>query len=148
MNTLEIDKKLEKVAGYLGAFPYDEIPKSNNQAFSLIINTSSSNEPGDHWLALVYRNNVYYFLDSYGRDILDLTFPKEFKEAIKSYISDQKIIYNRKLLQQITSNTCGAYGIYFISLLNDGISLKKSLAVFTDNLKYNDYYVSIFVKDM
>ena len=116
--------------------------------FSLVVNTSSSHEPGDHWLALVYRNNVYYFLDSYGRDITDITFPEEFKEAIKRYVGGEKILYNRKILQQILSNACGDYAIYFVRMFSSGDSLKKSLTVFTDNLKYNDVYVTNFVKHL
>ena len=148
LNTLQIDKKLENIHGFLGAFPYDELPKSRRKLFSLVVNTSSSHEPGDHWLALVYRNNAYYFLDSYGRDITDMTFPEEFKEAIKRYVGGEKILYNRKILQQILSNACGDYAIYFVRMFSSGDSLKKSLTVFTDNLKYNDVYVTNFVKHL
>lgn len=148
MNTLEIDKKLEKVTGFLGAFAYDQLPKSKRQMFSLIINTSSSHEVGDHWLVLVYKNNVYYFIDSYGRGILDLTFSTDFKEAITRYVGEQKIIYNGKMLQQMLSNTCGDYAIYFVSMLSAGLSLKKAIKVFSDNLKLNDLYVTLFVKNL
>ena len=80
--------------------------------------------------------------------IIDITFSKEFKEAIKRYVGGKKIVYNRKILQQIMSNACGYYAIYFVIMFSGGDSLKKSLTVFTDNLKYNDVYVTNFVKHL
>ena len=146
MNTIQIDKKLDNVEGFLGAFPYDQIPKSNKKMFSLVINTSSSHEPGDHWLALVYKDNVFYFLDSYGRNFTDTTFSKEFKLAITKYIGNKKCKYNKKLLQQLTSNTCAEYAIYFVYMLSKNISLRKMLENFTNSLKDNDKFVEQFVK--
>ena len=145
MNTIQIDKKLDKVKGFLGAFPYDQIPKSKKKLFSLVINTSSSRGPGDHWLALVYRNEIYYFLDSYGRNIKDITFSKEFREAIQNYIAKKHIIYNKRILQQITTNTCGYYAIYFVKMLSMNVSLKNSLKPFNNNLKYNDEYITSLI---
>ena len=142
MNTIEIDKKLDKVEGFLGAFPFDQIPKSKKNLFSLVINTSSSHGVGDHWLSLVYKDNIFYFLDSYGRNFTNLTFSEEFKSTIKKYIGNKKCMYNKKLLQQLTSNTCGEYAIYFVYMLSSNTSLKNSLKPFRDSLKYNDDYIT------
>ena len=142
MNTIQIDKKLDNVEGFLGAFPYDQIPKSKKKMFSLVINTSSSHEAGDHWLALVYKDGTYYFMDSYGRNFTDLTFPEDFRTIIKKYIGNKKSVHNKKLLQQLTSNTCGEYAIYFVYMLSNNTSLKNSLRVFNNNLKYNDEYIT------
>lgn len=146
MNTLQINKKLAKVGGYLGTFPYDELPRSKKKVFSLVVNTSSSHEPGTHWIAIVFINGTFYFLDSYGRNINDMTFSKPFKRVIKQYFDGKRYRYNTKLLQQFTSNTCGDYAIYFVLMLSCGFSLEKCIAVFTDNLIYNDVYVQSFVK--
>ena len=148
MNTIQIDRKLDKVEGFLGAFPYNQMPKPKKKQFSLIINTSSSDEPGTHWLALVYKDNVYYFVDSYGRDITNITFSNKFRFAIKRFIGKKQYRYNKKLIQQLTSNTCGDYAIYFIHTLNNNISLQDSLKLFSSNLEYNDVCIKYLVKNL
>ena len=134
--------------GFLGAVPYDELPKQPNlKLFSLVINTSPSSEPGDHWLALVYQSPFYYFLDSYGRNLQDATFTQDFVRTMKSYIGHVKVVYQKKLLQQLMSNVCGDYCIYFISELAKK-SFNRVMSVFSANLKSNDSYVLKYVKDL
>ena len=145
MNTIQIDKKLDKIEGFLGTFPFDQVPITHRKKFSLVINTSSSHEPGDHWLALVYKDNIFYFLDSYGRNFTDLTFSEEFRLAIKKYTGKKKCKYNKKLLQQLTSNTCAGYAIYFVIMMSDDVSLKNALKPFNNNLKYNDDYITSLI---
>ena len=132
----------------MGTFAFDELPKQpSSELFSLVVNTSSSREPGDHWLCLVYKKSVYYFLDSYGRDLQDLTFSQDFVKTIKNYVGQTKIMYQKKLLQQLTSNVCGDYCIYFISKLVDK-SFTSVLSVFSTDLKKNDEFVFKYVKQL
>ena len=122
MNTLQLDRTLDKINGFLGAFSYDQLPKSRKKMFSLIINTDSSRESGSHWIALVYKNNIYYFIDSYGRNFTNITFPDDFRLAITKYIGKKQCIYCKKFLQQLTSNTCGEYASYFVYMLSNNIT--------------------------
>ena len=116
--------------------------------FSLIINTDSSRETGAHWIALVYKDNVYYFIDSYGRNFTNVTFPDKFRLTIKKYIGKKQCIYCRKFLQQLTSNTCGEYASYFVYMLSHNTTLKKSLERFNTNLKSNDEYIKKFIRTL
>ena len=144
MDTLELNRKVT-VTGFLGTFAYDEIPeKPKDTKFSLIINTSPSNTDGDHWIALVYDKSTFYFLDSYGRSLNDTTLPKQFSIAVKNYVG-QNPKHNSKWLQQLTSNTCGEYCVYFIQEI-EKVGFKKMLQVFSDNLKNNDKYILNYVK--
>ncbi len=130
----------------MGAVPFDELPEHpNSETFSLVINTSPSSESGDHWLALVYKNSLYYFLDSYGRTLSDETFSQEFVKAIKNYVGNVKIIYQKRLLQQLMSNVCGDYCIYFISELANR-NFNSVMSVFSADLQSNDSYVFKYVK--
>ena len=147
MNTSQLNAIIT-APGFMGAFAFDELPKQpTTELFSLVVNTSSSSEPGDHWLALVYRKPVYYFLDSYGRDLNDVTFSQDFVKTIKNYVGQMKMIYQKKLLQQLMSNVCGDYCIYFISELVNR-SFKRVLSVFSTNLKKNDDFVFQYVKQL
>ena len=145
MNTLQLDRTLDKISGFLGAFSYNQIPKSRRTMFSLILNTDSSDEPGSHWIALIYKNGVYYFMDSYGRDLTNVTFPDKFRKSMEKYMGKKSCIYCNKFLQQLTSNTCGAYACYFIYMLSSGFTLRKTLEVFSTNLKNNDDYIMKFI---
>ena len=147
MDTLQIDKKIT-VPGFLGTFPYDEIPqKPKSDTFSLVINTESSKEPGDHWLVLLYKKPYFYFLDSYGRSLHDGTFSSEFTKAIKVYIGRTRYKSNKKWLQQLTSNACGDYCVYFIMEMSKN-SLDKVLSVFGYNFSKNDKFVEYYVKKL
>ena len=81
MDTIEIDKRIT-VPGFLGAFAYDALPPRQDGDFSLVINTEVASKPGAHWIALVKKGKLMYFLDSYGRNVKHFTFPTGFKETI------------------------------------------------------------------
>ena len=146
MDAIQIDEKIS-VPGFLGTFGYDELPIRKDDNFSLIVNTEVSTEPGDHWVALVQKDNLIYFLDSYGRNFKNPTFPRGFRETIKKYIGNSRFKFNPLLLQQFISNTCGDYCVYFIQEL-DKKGLTKALSIFSDNLAENDRLVVEYVKNI
>ena len=137
MDTVEIDRVLAKVPGFLGAHAYNELPTKPNGDYSIVINTNS--EEGEHWLAIVRKNGKNYFLDSFGRSLDDEMFSKEFRKTVRSYVGE-KMIYSSKWLQNLTSNACGEYCVYFISKMRRH-GLKSVLKIFGDDFKSNDNYV-------
>jgi hypothetical protein len=124
-----------------GAFAYDEIPDLPEGEWSIIVNTASSSNPGEHWIALVFKDGVTYFMDSYGRELnlRETTFSPDFVNKMKSTVRGY-VVNNRQLLQQLTSNACGYYAVYFVERLTVE-SMKKTLQPFSENLKQNDMYV-------
>ena len=147
MDTLQIDEKIT-APGFLGAFPYNEIPqKPKSDRFSLVINTESSKESGDHWLVLLYKKPYFYFMDSYGRTLHDQTFPGQFTKTIKNYIGNARYKFNKNWLQQLTSNACGDYCVYFIMEMSKK-SFEKVLSVFGDDLSKNDKYVELYAENL
>ena len=147
LDTLQLDKTIT-APGFLGAFPYDQIPtKPGIKLFSLIINVDSSKLPGSHWIVLLFKEQQYYFFDSYGRSFKDITFPAMFTKTIKNYIGSTRFRYNKKLLQQFTSNVCGEYCVFFIREMTNK-TFKSILGLFSDNLIFNDQLVSNYVNKM
>ena len=147
MNTLQINQKIT-APGFLGAFPYDQLPtKPDSKLFSIIVNTDLHNEPGDHWIVLLFKEPQYYFFDSYGRSFKDVTFPAKFSKTLKNYIGSTRFRYNKKLLQQFTSNVCGEYCVYFIENMTNN-SFEKLMRVFSTNLFRNDIFVTDYVKKL
>ena len=143
LNTLQIDNKLV-LPSFLGAYPFDELPKARQNDFSVIVNTEPSTEPGDHWLPIIFKNGVFYFVDSFGRSPRSPLFTQEFKRTINEYIKGYKYKYNPNMIQSLFSNTCGYYSIYFIRELQDK-SLREALDIFNDNFKSNDKLVVDYV---
>ena len=146
LNTLDIDSKIT-VPGFLGAHAYDAIPSRPRHNHSMVVNTSSSQEPGDHWLAIACKNNTIYFMDSYGRSMSDFTFSKEFRRTVKEYVGRTKVIHNNKWLQSLSSNVCGDYCVYFLEeLFRSGFD--AMLSVFTDIPEDNDNFIVDYVNNV
>ena len=116
MDTLPLDLAI-KAKGFLGAFPYDNLPEKAVGDFSIIVNTASSNQAGTHWLALLYKSKKWYFLDSYGRKLTDDTFSNSFVKVIKDYTGG-KLVYNKQWLQQIYTLLVACYRIMDMLMLN------------------------------
>ena len=147
MDTTQLDQKIT-APGFLGAFPYDQIPpKPDSEVFSVILNTDPVTEPGDHWIALVYKAPYFYFCDSYGRTLRDSTFSPAFSATVKSFIGKTAHKTNTKFLQQLTSNACGDYCVYFIQELAK-TSFARITRVFSTNLKSNDRFVENYVNNL
>ena len=147
MDTTQLDQKIT-APGFLGAFPYDQIPpKPDSEVFSVILNTDPVTEPGDHWIALVYKAPYFYFCDSYGRTLRDSTFSSAFSTTVKSFIGKTMHKTNTKFLQQLTSNACGDYCVYFIQELAK-TSFARITRVFSTNLKSNDRFVENYVNNL
>ena len=146
MDTTQINKKIS-VPGFLGTFGYDHLPPRKEEDFSLVINTEVTSEPGAHWIALVKKDKLLYFLDSYGRNVKHPTFPTGFQKAVLKYIGDSRWKFNPLLLQQLISNVCGEYCVYFIQELAKG-GLTKALSIFSDNSVENDKLVLEYVNNL
>ena len=146
MNTTELDDIIH-APGFVGTFPFDMLPGRPAGNHSIVINTSPSKDPGSHWLALIFKNEKFYFVDSYGRDPHDQTYSRRFKRAIKKYTRGSMVVHNDKWLQSLSSNVCGEYCVYFIQETLR-VGFEKMLAVFTDDFTYNDSLVLSYVENM
>jgi hypothetical protein len=98
---------LKKQKIFIGVYPRDKIPKIKSYPSCFILNTDTSTEPGEHWLAVyVDQNNECYFFDSYGNS------PKFF--GLDNYFSQFKTLTWNKIKLQGNSNNCGLYCILFL----------------------------------
>ena len=139
LSTLDIDRKIH-YPNFLGAYAFDELPPKGEGDFSVIVNTEPSTEPGEHWLPLIFKSNTFYFIDSYGRSPSSHLFVQDFKEVVKDYFKGYRYKYNPRMIQDIFSNTCGYYSIYFVNEM-ESKSMKAALDIFGNNLNRNDSLV-------
>ena len=138
LNTDEIDELLKNFNKFKGGFPCDQIPNFSDNEYSIIINVDASDLPGSHWTALVVRgNNVYYF-DSFGRLYDNFSFPNNYISYLSQICNGKKVTYQKNVLQDFHSNTCGEYCVYFIKQMEKNVIFSSIFRDFNENLKRND----------
>ena len=94
---------------FVGCYPSDQIPILTDKRCYCIVNTHTSDQSGEHWLALAFKNNKYIFYDSFGRSQ---------KEILKSLNNRKVINTENDVEQQIFESNCGQRSIAFLLLLD------------------------------
>ena len=97
------DEDIQKT--FLNVFAADQIPKTLPEEFCFIANTDPAHLPGTHWIAVgKKKNHVPYFFDSYGLS------PTSYQAGWARFDAWSR---SHKNLQQLTSDVCGDYCLYF-----------------------------------
>ena len=73
-----------------------------------MINLNNSYEPGSHWIALKRVSNTIFVFDSFKIGYIPLGIFKVFKNF--------KIITNIYRIQDISSNLCGMFCLFYMIL--------------------------------
>lgn len=105
-----------------------------------ICNTDRIFNKGKHWIVIfwdIISNNIEYF-DSLGKFPLNnfIIFMKKSKK---------KIIYNTRRIQNLNSDTCGYFCLYFIVLRCNSITFKQITNHFSNDLINNEKHVQSFI---
>ena len=59
---IQLNKFKKYISGFIGAYSSDNIPKLKNNE-SCILNTQTSRQNGEHWVALIkYYNKIYFMI--------------------------------------------------------------------------------------
>ena len=116
------------------------VPKFKPSAY--VINSDPINKPGQHWTAVVFngQGSAEYF-DSYG-------LPPNHNQ-IHEFITKnaQRVYFNQRTLQDITSIKCGLFVLYFIHKKSKGTPLSQLLRPFkSHNLLINDRVVTSYIR--
>ena len=119
---------------FLGCFPKNKLPQiPTTFPKTMIVNTHDSNQPGEHWLALVLTKRKCFFFDSFGMGVIE----REIKEYLKCKYDN--VTYSDKCIQHIASNNCGEFCILFVKMVKNKKSYVNFLSCFdVHNLKMND----------
>ena len=129
---------------FCGVYATNNLPKLIKifKPCAFIVNTDLASGPGLHWIAVYFdgRGKGEYF-DSFG---LPPRHPN-----IESFIKRhcQNYIYNRRLLQDLTSSMCGAYVVHYVLMKSRGMSMSRILSSFHPHkLRSNDQKVWTLIK--
>jgi len=116
MNTQQLDRMGKFLFGYryLGTFPLDKVPLhfvTDAALLHFIINTHTSNLPGQHWIAVtVHKGEKAYVFDSFGIPPPRLLIYQLKQRGIR------KIYYSKHQVQSFNQQNCGQLAL--IHLLN------------------------------
>ena len=119
-------------------------PTHHSSAF--IVNTDRNTGPGQHWVAIWFdakRSRAEYF-DSYG---LSPAFFPEIERFIQKHSTAYR--YNNRPMQDVLSQVCGYYVLYFVLQKSRGVSLARIQQSFrTSPLYVNDRRVQRLVRGL
>lgn len=99
-----------KINNFKGCFMRDALPTLKKNE-SIIINLDDSDNAGSHWVALISIGKKLQYFDSFG-----VYPPDEIKSKYK-----KKVMFSTMQVQDINSNRCGWYCLYFLNEISKGI---------------------------
>jgi hypothetical protein len=120
----------------------DKLPsKKPLDVRAYIIHTDSSDQPGEHWIAIVFdqKNEAIYF-DSYG-------LPPQQQEIVSFMTNNSnKWSFNKQRLQGVFSTVCGLYCLFVLQTAAQGNNSQHCLQETFSSTDYfkNDTNVSIW----
>lgn len=152
MNTIDLERIithncLTPRVKFLGVFPRDHTKflvahtlDAHTFPLCFVSNTKPSTSRGEHWVAFYYTSeHSAEFFDSYG------LHPSLYDFHLQPIHSS--IVWNQRCLQQLNSNVCGQYCIYYLyQRIRAHKSLRECVSSFSLNDRaWNDSSVSHFV---
>ncbi len=109
-------------------FMSDTLPKHVKPNENGIINLDVNANPGTHWVAYYNDSNSKYieYVDSFG-----MPPNKNTEKFLRT--SNKEIMYNTTDFQNLSSNACGYFAMYYIKERNKGRSVYDVLYSFALN---------------
>ena len=141
-NALAADLFVQRTALF-AVLACDQLPAriDRTKQAAFIINLDSSADAGSHWVGLYFDGlSQFTYFDSFGLP------PRQ--QSIKTFIknnSNRPLVYNSRVLQDILTNSCGLYALYFVLKKARGATLNVILHPFSTlpNRQYiNDRIIS------
>jgi hypothetical protein len=109
----------------------------------LVVNSAPLPDSGEHWVGIYikkHRSPLEFFC-SYG---LGLRFYNHYFQEF-SIRAGRDVVENIKPIQNINSDVCGQYALYFLFKKYYGCSRISLYAKFSNNFRANDSYVRKFI---
>jgi len=143
MNNFEIIKLCKKLKlPLIDVLSKDELYKIPKQNGYYVVNMQNSDRGnGTHWVAIVKRDDISFYFDSYG-------FIPPI--AIIDFLKPSKIAYTDNDIQFLTSVQCGyfciAWGKYMKNSKNMLKDYNSFINIFSENEKLNDTILLTILK--
>lgn len=128
-------------AAFLGVFSINQLPRKLPHLPALfIINTNTSNLPGQHWKA------IYVSKNGEGEVFDSLVSPVSL--MLNHWMNEftRKWTVSSTVLQNPLSPSCGAYVLYYVMSRLNYSSLKSCIAPFSTDVFDNDMRMEQFMR--
>ena len=131
---------------YLGCFANDDnfLLDYNLSDNFFVLNTLNSSDNRDigHWIGYFEKNNILYFVDSFGM------CPSAYGGVIKQIY--EKYAYKIRMLpsfqiQNESSLLCGGYVIFFFNKLIENYKPTMIMRKFRQSLSRNDAFIELYI---
>ena len=124
----------------MGVFPIDYLPRKLHRLPALfIINTNTSNLPGQHWKA------VCISTQHTGEVFDSLAMPVSLRLQQWMNMFTKNWTFTTVILQNPLSPTCGGYVLYFVMTRLKRKSLAACIRSFKANLMDNDAFIERYL---
>jgi hypothetical protein len=147
LTTLDLENYIEKFSddktrdSFLGVFPINRLPQRLPYLPALlIVNTDTSNLPGQHWKA------IYISKKREGEVFDSLATPVGLILQHWMNLFTRKWTASTLTLQNPLSPSCGAYVLYFVMNRLKHSSLKSCITKFSSNVFENEIFIEEFYK--
>jgi Ulp1 protease family, C-terminal catalytic domain len=126
---------------------FDEYKNIGITRFSMVINTDTHQNGGEHWRMLYFdtKTGDIFFIDSVGSNPIKNDL--EFINKIKKYLTDNNIPINYKVNKkqhQYGNSNCGPYSIYFTKQFLLGKSFEEITSDIKKDHVMDDFREEIF----
>lgn len=126
---------------FKGVFPCDALPKSFSLPAAFVVNLSTHNSKGSHWVAIyIDCSRTAEYFDSFGLPPMQ----KHIQHFLR--VNSKYITYNKKQIQHIVSNKCGKYVIVFVLCKMYGKDVNEIFEKFSSNLIVNEVIIENLLK--
>lgn len=117
---------------YRGTFSCDTIPSklSHVSTYGIIVNHSKESAQGSHFVSIISFPTYVLYLDSYALPCMNTDICSFLVGLNKS------VFYNTTRLQDVSSNHCGFYAMYFVLYFSHKNNVKAKFR--SDDLLKND----------
>lgn len=121
---------------FKGVFPCDALPKRFSLPAAFVVNLSTHDSKGSHWIAIyIERSRAAEYFDSFGLP------PTQKHIQYFLQVNSKCVKYNKKQIQHIVSNKCGKYVIVFVLCKMYGKDVNEIFEKFSLNLIVNDIII-------
>lgn len=126
LTTSQLESQLRGTPLFIGVFACDALPTHVQAPATLIVNTDSSSEPGEHWVAI-------HLL---GDERADFFCPFGFPPLIgpmQTFLhrhGRRGLRYNQCTMQDASTTLCGDFCICFVRCVARGLSLPQFVSRF------------------
>jgi len=143
MNTSEITNILRRhYPEFGGVYPANHIHLIKDNTIA-ILNTDEANSAGTHWVAVFVNNHTCEFFDSLGEN------PENYHSYWHKFLIKKcgRYVYNDIALQNLKSDDCGKFCIFYTILRSQGIEF-SSIVRLLKNVNLDSFIYSLMYESV